>query len=100
MDSRECKSFRLLQVDLLQPSSRHLVLELVRSRRIFYVHAAPPCSTSSQAREIPLAGGFGPKPLRSFNEPDGISGLRLPMADKVSNANKLYAVTAEIMLVY
>ena len=91
MDSRECKSFRLLQVDLLQPSSRHLVLELVRSRRIFYVHAAPPCSTSSsQAREIPLAGGSGPKPLRSFYEPDGISGL--PMADKVRvfNANKLY----------
>ena len=43
VDSRECKTFRLLQFDLLQPSSRAPVFELIRTRRIFYVHAAP-CS--------------------------------------------------------
>ena len=97
LTGRERQSFRLFQVDLLQPSSHALIVELIRTCRIFYVNSAPPCSTSSQAREIPLTNGSGLKPLRSSDEPDGISGLSMTDKVRVSNANKLYDLTAEVL---
>eukprot|EP00435_Cladocopium_sp_Y103_P041162 s279_g11.t1 len=45
------------------------------------------CSTKSRIREIPLAGGRGPKPLRSAAHPRGLPGLPEPAASRVAGDN-------------
>ena len=97
IDSRECATFKVLQVDLLQESGRALVLDLIRQRRVWYVHLAPPCATSSQARGIPTPK-WGPVPLRSFDWPDGLPGLNFVDRSRVQSANRLYSFCAEVIL--
>ena len=58
---------------------------------------APPCSTSSQARSIPLAGRRGPEPLRSWQRPDGLATLGFAGRCHVNAANKLYCRTASLL---
>ena len=58
---------------------------------------APPCSTSSQARSIPLAGRRGPEPLRSWQHPDGLATLGFAGRCHVNAANKLYCRTASLL---
>ena len=61
-------------------------------QRIF----APPCGTSSKARERPLPKGMEmirAEPLRSPSCLLGVSGLKDLDAKRVAAANKLYALT-------
>ena len=63
---------------------------------IVSAHFAPPCGTSSKARERPLPPELKSvvsKPLRSSDEPLGISGLTGLDSIRVAAANKLYALT-------
>ena len=75
VDNKPCATFRVLQTDLLSESGRALVLDLIQHRKVWYAHFAPPCSTASQARNIKLRQGPSPPPLRTWNQPDGVSGL-------------------------
>ena len=68
---------------------------------IMLVHLAPPCGTSSAARnkrhpDLELAGYTLPKPLRSEQYPIGLPTLRGLDAAKVQSANTLYWATYRI----
>ena len=70
---------------------------------IMLVHLAPPCGTSSAARnkrhpDLELAGYTLPKPLRSEQYPMGLPTLRGLDAAKVQSANTLYWATYRIKL--
>ena len=58
-------SFSPIKGDLLAPFWGRYVLDLIHSRRVLGGFGSPPCSTISAARHRPLAGGGGPRPLRS-----------------------------------
>ena len=58
---------------------------------------APPCGTASTARQIHLPEENAPKPLRTLDEPNGISTLSGTDMLRVSAANVLYEFTAEVM---
>ena len=98
VDSRVGGEMRVLQVNLLQESGRQLVLDMIRSGKVWSVHLAPPCSTSSQARSIPARGRQAPVPLRSFTHPDGLPGLSMRDKVRVSRANLLYEFCAKAIL--
>ncbi|CAE7838062.1 URC1 [Symbiodinium sp. CCMP2592] len=85
-----------LSLDLAQPPSQKLVLDLLRSKRIFAVHLAPPCGTSSAARNI-YAGAGSPQPLRSPLHPDGLPTLGFLQRQRVRAANRLYQFTALVI---
>ena len=59
--------------------------------------AAPPCGTCSRAREITSVPG--PPPLRTDEEPDGISSLQGVSFERVLSANKLYDALAKFYYV-
>ena len=68
---------------------------------IMLVHLAPPCGTSSAARnkrhpDLELAGYTLPRPLRSQQHPMGLPELRGLDAAKVKSANALYWATYRI----
>lgn len=68
---------------------------------IMLVHLAPPCGTSSAARnkrhpDLQLAGYTLPRPLRSQQYPMGLPELRGLDAAKVKSANTLYWATYRI----
>ena len=95
VDSVKPQGVPALALDL-KASSRKLVLDLVQSKRLAAVHLAPPCGTSSRAREI-YAGPGCPQPLRSPLHADGLPGLSFLQRTRVSAANKLYRFTAEVI---
>ena len=61
------------------------------------VFLAPPCGTASAGRSIELPGENAPRPLRSFEEPDGLSTLHGLDLLRVSAGNIFYAFTVEIV---
>ena len=84
-------------LDLSIDSGWVLLYRLLSEKRLFYVHGAPPCGTSSKAREIPLPqnlkrkGVREPQPLRSNAEPHGLQGLRQEDQARVEKANAIYS---------
>ena len=97
VDSRAHKEAKILKLDLLQPSSMQLVMRLLHTRRVVWVHLAPPCSTSSAARLI-RRSRWDPAPLRSWCHPQGLPTLSVANRTRVNTANQLYQVTADIVL--
>ena len=66
------------------------------------VMLAPPCGTSSKARNIPLRNSkgrkkTGPPPLRSEAYPEGLPGLTGVNRTRVKQANKLYKFCQQVM---
>ena len=57
---------------------------------------APPCGTCARAREITSVPG--PPPLRTDEEPDGISSLQGVSFERVLSANKLYDALAKFCM--
>ena len=82
----------VLALDLTKDSDLQLFMDLLRSDKVVACHLAPPCGTSSLAREIP----GGPPPLRSDLHPDGVPSLSGLDLIRVTQANLLYKVTADI----
>ena len=89
--SKACSA--CLTADMTSSEGQSLVWEWVRSPRFAALLAAPPCGTSSRAREI----DDGPPPLRSDAEPDGISGLSGVNRERVRSANCLYNFLSDII---
>jgi len=81
----------------LQKENQDMVLQWLDEGKIDSVMLAPPCGTSSRAREIPVFQSGkkrrAPQPLRSARHPNGLPTLRGLDALKVKLANKLYAFT-------
>ena len=82
----------VLDVDLSDSNSHHLVWAWLRHPRLLFVAMAPPCGTSTRAREIP----GGPRPLRSDKHPCGIPGLSPGEQLRVDKANTIYALCIDV----
>ena len=93
----------MAKVDLAKKPGQDTVLKWIREGKIDGVMLAPPCGTSSRAREIPLPKrlrercGMQPTPLRSDKWPNGLPHLRGIAKIKVQAANKLYAFTRQVI---
>jgi len=55
--------------DLLDSQTGEMLLNLIHSGRVVGAFGSPPCSTISAARHIPLAEGYGPRPIRGREAP-------------------------------
>ena len=80
------------KVDLCKKQNQQLVLQWLDEGKVDAAMLAPPCGTSSRAREIPIIDKKGwrrpaPRPLRSQNWPDGVPSLKGLDAMKVRLAN-------------
>ena len=101
IDKRRMKG-PAVKLDLTKKSSQKLVLDEIRSGRVKGVMLAPPCGTSSRARNIPLRTAHGkrkrgPPPLRSMDYPEGLPGLTGVNRTRVRQANKLYEFCRKVM---
>ena len=91
-----------VSMDLCEKSVQQFLLGLIRSGRVKYVHAGPPCGTASRAREREISenlrrlGVPSPPPLRSEKEPLGLANLSEINLLKVQLANELYRFCAEM----
>lgn len=86
----------VLELDLRLPSSWDTLRKIVVMHDVVFVHIAPPCGTSSRARERPMsAGEWGPPPLRSSSHPWGLPFLSPKDRHRVEQANILYRHIAE-----
>ena len=80
-------------LDLLTPEGERLLWHYLHNERVIGIWMAPPCGTSSKARQI--ANG-GPPPLRTDLRPDGLEGLTPKNSDRVEKANLLYSLTSRL----
>jgi hypothetical protein len=87
---------KCIALDLTKSDHQLIVLQIVRDEKIAAVHMAPPCGTSSRAREKPLPqhlvrqGVPQPRPLRNAAWPKGLPGLTNSEQERVDAANELY----------
>ena len=102
VDKRRVKG-PVAKVDLSKRAGQDTVIKWIQDGRIDGVMLAPPCGTSSRAREIPLPKklrwrcGMQPAPLRSDDWPNGLPHLKGTSLLKVKAANKLYAFTRRVI---
>ena len=94
--SSQRSRFAIHRLDLTQPAGVQALLDIItlEADNLDLVHLAPPCGTSSAARNkpIPQAVQHGkpvPQPLRSPTEPQGLSTLAGVDLDRVQQANAL-----------
>ena len=90
-----CLIAPILKLDLLDPESHKLLLEILNNPRCVYAHLAPPCGTASRARAIRHKGKC-PAPCRSGEYPDGLPFLESILQARVNSANSLYALSGLI----
>ena len=89
--------------DLTKPEGVALLMSWINTRTVLGIFLAPPCGTASRARSIKLTGNLKrkyqnePRPLRSNSQPNGVSGLSWLNKVKISKANKLYHLTAQLV---
>ena len=102
VDKRRVKG-PVAKVDLSQQDGQLTVLNWIEGDKVDAVMLAPPCGTSSRAREIPLPKrlrlrkGMQPVPLRSDSWPNGLPQLRGIAKLKVETANRLYRFTRKVI---
>ena len=84
----------VIGIDLGAAEGQGLAWKWLHHPALFFVWWAPPCGTSTRAREKP----GGPPPLRTDLQPDGISGLSGRDAIRVAKANAVYAFCASTCL--
>ena len=89
--------FAIHHLDLTQPDDVQALLDIItlEADNLELVHLAPPCGTSSAARNKPFPqavqnGRPVPQPLRSPTEPQGLSTLTGVDLVRVQQANALY----------
>ena len=91
----------IAKTDLCKKETQDQVISWLEQGKVDGVMLAPPCGTSSRAREIPVFESgrkrAAPRPLRNKRWPNGIPSLRGVGALKVKLANKLYAFTRRVI---
>ena len=86
--------------DLTEPHQFQCLMDALRVHKgqIIMVFIAPPCGTSSRARERPIKGVHdAPKQLRSELFPDGLPYLQHEDKRKTEAANLVYEAVANIV---
>ena len=92
-----------VHIDLTKEEAFDLIKQYLDEPNVFYVHIAPPCGTSSAARNKPMdpelvKSGFpNPVPLRSEEHPLGLPGLTGVQKTRVELANSIYLLTAKVV---
>ena len=96
--------FAIHRLDLTQADDVQALLDIItlEADHLDLVHLAPPCGTSSAARNkpVPHAARHGvpvPQPLRSTTEPQGLSTLVGVDLLRVQQANALYEAVGVIV---
>ena len=89
--------------DLTTQAGIDLLMQWLGDEYVVGIFLAPPCGTASRARSIPLkrkspGDPAAPRPLRSDVYPNGLPFLRFLDRIKVSKANKLYHLTAQLVV--
>ena len=96
----------MVVADLCTPEGVALLWSWLRNERVLAVFLAPPCGSASRARQIPLKrkrfghperARHGPRPLRDDRYPNGLPNLSETDNRRVSLANQLYFLTAQIV---
>ena len=91
----------IAKTELCKKETQDQVISWLEQGKVDGVMLAPPCGTSSRAREIPVFESgrkrAAPRPLRNKRWPNGIPSLRGVDALKVKLANKLYAFTRRVI---
>jgi len=82
-----------LKLDLNTEDGRAVLLQLLEDPDLCYIHMAPPCGTSSRARDLRRRYGYDPPQLRTELQPDGLPNLPPVLAKRVQLANSLYHFT-------
>lgn len=90
------------KIDLCKRENQELILEFIKNKKVDAIMVAPPCGTSSRAREIVLFSKGKllkrqPRPLRSTQFPDGLPTLSGLATIKVRLANKLYRFARSLL---
>lgn len=85
-----------LKLDLNTEDGQTVLLQLLEDPDLCYVHMAPPCGTSSRARDLRRRYGYDPPQLRTEERPDGLPNLPPVLAKRVQLANSLYHFTGII----
>ena len=90
------------KLDLTDVEQQRLLFQWLKSPLVVGVWLAPPCGTCSLARNIQLRDQHGrpmrgPRPLRSTVSPEGLTGLTTVERARVSAANKLYELVAQVV---
>ena len=90
--------------DLCTTAGQDLLWQCLANENVVGIFLAPPCGSASRARSIPLKrkrfedpAPLAPRPLRTDAYPNGIPSLPYVDAIKVSKANKLYFLTAQLV---
>ena len=93
----------LLIADLTSSKGQALLWYWLKCPHLVGLWIAPCCGTASLARLIPRYDELGhlmssPKPLRSFQHPDGLPNLQGPDLIRVRQANLCYEITADLCI--
>ena len=88
-----------IKIDLCTDEGLCLFYKCLDEDRLVWVHFAPPCGTSSRARNIVKPGQYNPPPLRSAKEPDGMKNMPMQFRARVKSANHLYFTSKCYLLV-
>ena len=91
--------------DLTTRAGQNLLYQWLSNENVIGIFLAPPCGTASRARNIKMRKSLKrkfhamsePRPLRSNAYPNGIPGIAWLDKLKVSQANKLYHLTSQIV---
>ena len=87
-----------IKLDLCADEGLSLFYKCLDEDHLVWVHFAPPCGTSSRARNMVKPGQYNPPPLRSTNEPDGMKNMPMQFRARVKSANRLYLITSKTVL--
>ena len=96
-------SAQVVVADLTTDAGVSLLMSWLQNEHIVGLFVAPPCGSASRARSIPLkrkkpGDPPAPRPLRDDSHPNGLRGLGFLDRIKVSKANRLYFLTAQLVL--
>ena len=101
--NRHIPKVSCVNIDLTNKSAISILIAVVNHSNAVYVHCAPPCGTSSRARERPVAkhliqmGAPNPRPLRSDEFPAGLPGLTPNEQARVDAANSIYRLVEDVV---
>ena len=90
----------IVLADLTTANGLELLHQWLANPQVVGIFMAPPCGSASRARSIPLKRkrpGNAPRPLRSDACPNGLPGLNFSDRMKISKANRLYSLTAQLV---
>ena len=87
----------IIQLDLTKYEEQQTVFQWIRHPAVKGVFLAPPCGTASAATQSKIPQEHAPMPLRTLEEPDGISSLQGLDLARVSAANILYSFATKVL---